>query len=43
MPAFQDAASEAGAAIAREPDQVPKNDPHGLAWPRMWHIQQRNL
>ncbi len=43
MPAFQEAQSTVGTAARAEPDTVPKDDPHGLAWNRTWHIRQRNL
>lgn len=49
MPAFDDAASDVSAAISAErgahggKDTVPAGHPHGLAWARSWHIQQRNL
>ena len=43
MPAFEDARSEVSSKIASEPEKVPKNHPHGLAWPRSWSIQRRNI
>jgi hypothetical protein len=41
MPAFDDAISDVNAAMSREPEKVPKGDPHGLAWNRTWHNIQR--
>lgn len=49
MPAFEDAKSDVVAAISAErgahggKDTVPAGHPHGNAWARSWHIQQRNL
>jgi hypothetical protein len=43
LPAFEDAKSDVSAAMASEPDMVPKGDPHGLAWSRNWSIQRRNI
>jgi len=43
MPAFEDAKSAVSSKIASEPEKVPKDHPHGLAWPRMWMIQRRNI
>jgi hypothetical protein len=43
LPAFEDARSDVSSKIASEPEKVPKHDPHGLAWPRSWSIQRRNI
>ena len=43
MPAFDDALNEVNSAIRGEPEKVPKDDPHGLAWNRTWHMMQHNL
>ena len=43
MPAFDDAAADVTTAINGEPEKVPKDDPHGLAWTRSWHVRQHNL
>jgi hypothetical protein len=43
MPAFDDAAADVTAAINAQPEKVPKGDPHGIAWNRIWHMQRYNL
>jgi hypothetical protein len=43
MPAFDDAVTAAKAAHDKEPDEVPANDPHGLAWPRTWSMRHKMI
>jgi len=43
LPKFDEAVSTAKAAHDAEPEKVPKDDPHGLAWLRSWSNTQRML